>query len=399
MSTVNQTNSNDGRGRETLSTHGLERWLRSHARNALSRSLTAAGRRIRRLRPDLPLHVGFLLSHPYQRSYIESLLAIAEGLPVLNCSRIISGSAQSLSLPFRQKASNYDYILHSHPFQTEPFYQQDIRHILVLHGPHAGFFDELGSYSFGRGRLLTREGRRIYDRLWVTSAWDRELAENEVPEYIGRADVIGCQRRDRIFSLEAARPSTRESIGLATHEKLVLIASTHSGKTLLGEHFDLLTGLISTEIPNTKYHVIIHPFASKNHPGKLEKILSICAESRGRVQMANQSQLEESLVAADLMISDHGSLSLYYAALNRPLAFVPLKSNLLPESPLRTVYQDSRHVSDAHEAEALVRSLHAGADDSGLPEQVLRRLRLEAGRFPELSEKALSSLVAERIRS
>jgi hypothetical protein len=59
-----------------------------------------------------------------------------------------------------------------------------------------------------------------------------------------------------------------------------------------------------------------------------------------RLQVADHLRLEEHLVAADLMISDHAAVSPYCAALDKQLAYVALDSNLLPNSSLMTIHRE-----------------------------------------------------------
>ena len=101
-------------------------------------------------------------------------------------------------------------------------------------------------------------------------------------------------------------------------------------------------------------------------------------------------------MAADLMISDHGSLSLYYAALDKPLAYVDLDSNLLPHSPLMTIHRSSFQLRDPWDAWPLIRSLHDGCLQSRINPQHVQRLRGGAGRYDELARKAILALASHR---
>jgi len=182
---------------------------------------------------------------------------------------------------------------------------------------------------------------------------------------------------------------------LEAHERCVVIATTHSGRCLIANHFHDLVTLLETEIPGIRYQVVVHPYAASKYPDQYTHLTRLCERHGPRVQIADQRRLDELLVAADLMISDHGSLSMYYALLRRPLAYVSLDDRLRPDFPLMSILKSSFRLRHLREAFDLIHALAEGRLQSQMNPGVLDRLDRFGGPFEEQARKVLESLVLD----
>ncbi|MFB8143012.1 hypothetical protein [Streptomyces parvus] len=151
----------------------------------------------------------------------------------------------------------------------------------------------------------------------------------------------------------AARPYRdrfRRALGVGRGQRLVLLNSTWSPQSLLGDGDkggdgdgsgdDVLPALLprlTSELPADEYRVaaVLHPNIWHGHgPGQIRAWLDRARRS-GLVLIDPLEDWRQALVAADLVIGDHGSVTYYAAALGTPvlLGAAPL-DGLDPDAPI-----------------------------------------------------------------
>jgi hypothetical protein len=136
------------------------------------------------------------------------------------------------------------------------------------------------------------------------------------PPAADRARVVGDPAFDRMLANSGRRDRYRSTLGADAGRRLVVLSSTWNRRTLLGAQRDLVRRLLA-ELPVDEYRVLLvaHPNIWAREGGarlglwfadELEAGLGIVPPSEG---------WRTALIASDLVVGDHGSVTFYAAAL------------------------------------------------------------------------------------
>jgi CDP-glycerol glycerophosphotransferase (TagB/SpsB family) len=138
------------------------------------------------------------------------------------------------------------------------------------------------------------------------------------PAASGHVAVVGDLTLDRLRSSVTNRSHYRQKFGLEDQHKLVVLTTTWGPQSLLSTWSDLPEQLLGV-LPLDEYRValVLHPNIPAHH-SKWQLRGWYGNRCMLLLQPPDESWLA-ALVAADLVIADHGSLALYSAALDRPL--------------------------------------------------------------------------------
>ncbi|MGA8115903.1 MAG: hypothetical protein WCA46_19775 [Actinocatenispora sp.] len=192
----------------------------------------------------------------------------------------------------------------------------------VLLVPHGLGFQKY--YPGGRvvagmdpARLL-HNGRPVPAAIALSHPQQRDLLESSCPQAASRAVIVGDPSLDRLLASRHRRHVYRTD--LHTRQRfLVLIASTWGPDSLLGR-LPRLPDRVATALPVDEYRVavVLHPGVWAAHgPWQVRAWLG---RARGHgVHLVPPQGWEGALTAADVVVSDHGSVALYAAALGKPL--------------------------------------------------------------------------------
>ncbi|MFE6609855.1 hypothetical protein [Amycolatopsis sp. NPDC057786] len=130
------------------------------------------------------------------------------------------------------------------------------------------------------------------------------------------------------------RETYRQAFGLEKHQRLVVVSSTWGASSLLGANTSLVLKL-AHELAHDSYRlaVALHPNIVRGHsPWQTKMWLDDCARA-GVLILEDEDLWRPALVAADLTIGDHGSVTFYSACLDTPI--------ILGSAPEETVHPDS----------------------------------------------------------
>ncbi|MBA0051690.1 translation initiation factor 2 [Streptomyces sp. AJS327] len=155
----------------------------------------------------------------------------------------------------------------------------------------------------------------------------------------GRARVVGDPTLERVLASRPLRDRYRAALGTGPRTLLVL-ASTWGPESLLSQRPGLPVEL-ATRLPHDEYQValVVHPNEHSRLGGyELNERLAPALEA-GLVLAAPHEEWASLLVAADALVTDHGSTALYYcAAGDRPIVSAPHGgTELIPGSPMHTL--------------------------------------------------------------
>ncbi|WP_153029552.1 hypothetical protein [Amycolatopsis sp. YIM 10] len=154
------------------------------------------------------------------------------------------------------------------------------------------------------------------------------------PAAVPTAVVVGDPCFDRIIAGLEHRHRYR-SLLRSDGRTVVMVASTWGSTSLLGTAPDLLRRLL-TELPADSYQVLaaLHPNIWHGHgPWQIRSWLADCVRS-GLVLLPEIDGWRTGLIAADVVLGDHGSVTGYSAAAGRPVILGAFAENdISPESP------------------------------------------------------------------
>jgi hypothetical protein len=192
--------------------------------------------------------------------------------------------------------------------------------VLLPHGAgyHRHSPTDPRSISGLRRDALLHRGRVVPHTVVV--AHERQLAalrgiDPRLPE---RALVAGDPCLDRIDASAFLRDRYRRAFD-ADGRTMVLLSSTWGRNSLFGTHPDLAERL-RNELPADEYRLVLtlHPNVWERHGPLQVRAWLRPATTSGAILIEPDEEWRTALVSADLVISDHGSLTGYAAASGKP---------------------------------------------------------------------------------
>ncbi|NGO68878.1 hypothetical protein G5C65_11030 [Streptomyces sp. SB3404] len=258
---------------------------------------------------------------------------------------------------------------------------------------------------------LLHEGRPVADATVLSHPEQLDRLRAVCPQAAPTAVLAGDPCFDRLLAAGPERDRFRRALGVAPGQRLVLLTSTWNPHSLFGDAGDdtlpALLPRLATELPADEYRVaaVLHPNIWHGHgPGQIHAWL---ARAR-RAGLALADPLQEwrqALLAADVVLGDHGSVTYYAAALGTPtlLAAAPL-DGLDPASPvaefvraaprLRPYEPLRRQLDRAVSCHDPARAARARERTSSAPGQAAALLRRTAYRLLGLEEPAAPARLA-----
>ncbi|MET8998107.1 hypothetical protein [Amycolatopsis sp. NPDC004169] len=219
-----------------------------------------------------------------------------------------------------------------------------------LHGPvvvvpHGAGYHRIVEWSTGSARYptglvksqLTKPSGEVIPSAICMSHEDQigQLAES-APDAVDRAVVIGDLVFDRIVASRTRREEFRDRFGVLPGQKLVAVTSTWGEYATMRTAKRLVRNLLG-QLPMDHYRVllIMHPnvWSADSQAAIMDQLRD--ARDSGLVIVPQRTPWEAGLIAADVVLGDHSSLSIYAAAIGcRFLLASDGSKELVPDSPL-----------------------------------------------------------------
>ncbi|MFE9617188.1 translation initiation factor 2 [Streptomyces sp. NPDC006384] len=220
------------------------------------------------------------------------------------------------------------------------------------------------------------------DQVARLAAVDRRAAD--------RAKVVGDPTLERVLASRPLRERYRAALGTGAR-RLVVLVSTWGPESLLRRHPDLPVRL-AARLPQDEYQLalVVHP---NEHSllGTYELAERLApALDAGMVLASPHEEWASLLIAADALVTDHGSAALYYcAAEDRPAVSVYQDGiELIPGSPMHALL---RRIPRLGSAESLEEDLRAYRPGTG--QEVARAAFAHQGRALSLLRTELYALL------
>lgn len=167
---------------------------------------------------------------------------------------------------------------------------------------------------------LIRGGMLVPSALALGHDRELQLLEEGCPQALPVAQVVGDPCYDRLIAGGGMRESYRSALGLGPGQRLVVVTSTWRPNSLLGSATPLLERLVR-ELPEPDYRVVLltHPNIWAAHGEYQLRAWLAPYAARGLVVAGPEADWQPLLLAADWIIGDHGSVTLYGAATGVPV--------------------------------------------------------------------------------
>lgn len=221
------------------------------------------------------------------------------------------------------------------------------------------------TYGLAREGLV-RDGQLVAARLALAHTEERVRLDRVCPEAWGSARVVGDAAADRVLASLQRRDWCRRQLGIDPDEKLVVAASTWGPSSLLGAEREVLSRLVGeTRGSRCRVALLMHPNVRAAHgTWQVTSWLSSCVEA-GLMVVPVSAEWASVLAAADAVVGDHGSTTLYATLLDRP---VVMTSNgggdIDPASPMGEALCRLPQVrEDTSTYDQLLRELSTGERD------------------------------------
>ncbi|MFF4159518.1 hypothetical protein [Streptomyces sp. NPDC001678] len=167
---------------------------------------------------------------------------------------------------------------------------------------------------------LTHDGKLIPSAIVLSHDEQRDRLRRGCPEAVPISVVAGDPCMDDLRAGLPFRSEYRAALGLTPGRKLLVLTSTWGPRSLLGANMDLVRRALA-ELPHDEYRVLaaVHPNVWYGHGGwQLRAWLAPYLRAGLLLPAPETDTWKAALVAADAFIGDHGSLTLYAAALGVP---------------------------------------------------------------------------------
>lgn len=167
---------------------------------------------------------------------------------------------------------------------------------------------------------LVRDGRVVPAAIALSHQEQLGRLARYCPEAVTVATVTGDPSFDRLVAHLPRRNRYRRALGVPDGLRLVLVSSTWGEHSLYGSNGDVLSHLLA-ELPLDEYRValVTHPNIPLHH-GELQLRLWLARErGAGLTVIPPERGWQAALIASDVVVGDHGSVTFYGAALGRPV--------------------------------------------------------------------------------
>jgi hypothetical protein len=167
---------------------------------------------------------------------------------------------------------------------------------------------------------LKHDGRLVPAAIGFSHAEQFARLAEGCPDAAPRAFIAGDPCYDRIAASLPRRLHYRHAFHLATGQRLITVASTWREDSLFGAD-PLLVSRLLNELPYDQYRIalVLHPNVWASHSSFQVRAWLAEALRAGLILLPPEEGWRAAIIAADWVVSDHGSVSIYAAAAGRPV--------------------------------------------------------------------------------
>lgn len=201
----------------------------------------------------------------------------------------------------------------------------------ILRIPHGAVGKHIDGELYAFGSRCYDKNRNIpYKRIFVYSENERRMAIEMDPQFSDKVVVVGNLKSERLLEKSRSRDEIRHELGINQGETLVFMVSTYGPNCLLNTVGAALFSEARRLCGKFRFALSIHP---KEHAHRREvdsdwhETLSTL-KNDGFLVLECGEDWENYMVACDVILTDHTSLTSYGVALGKPYIYTPVPENV-----------------------------------------------------------------------
>jgi hypothetical protein len=252
---------------------------------------------------------------------------------------------------------------------------------LVVRRTADGAVAARGAYGLDQQNLV-KGGRVVPAAIVLSHRADLAVLGRQCPEALSVAEVAGDPCYDQILVSGQRRSDYRGALGVPPGARLVTTSSTWGTTSLFGQLADLHDRLLA-ELPADRYRIaaLMHTNVWYGHGPRQVRAWLGDAMRRGLALVPPQAEWLGAVLAADAVIGDAGSSTVYAAAAGVPVVLGTFPgADVVPGSAAEVLAQGARRLSLDQPIVGQLSAVLAGRD-AELSRAVAARLSSEPGRF------------------
>lgn len=232
---------------------------------------------------------------------------------------------------------------------------------------------------------ITRNGQVVPTRIVLSHPEQLELLAEVGPEAVEVAVVAGDPTVDLMVSSRSRRGSYRDALAVAADEELVVISSTWGPNSLFGQHCSSLDEMVGDLVASgRKVAFLLHPNVWIAHGRRKVLALLRPAMARGMIVLPPENDWRSTMVAADLVVGDHGSATLYGAHLRIPVVVTTAgRPDVVASGPVADLLDAAPHLDRAQSLAHQLRAARRGFEP-GRYDWITGRISGAPGKFHEI---------------
>jgi len=165
---------------------------------------------------------------------------------------------------------------------------------------------------------FTHYGRLLPAAVAVSHPAVLALLERQCPQAVPVAALTGDLCLDRLVASRRHSVAYRQALGVEDRRTLVAISSTWGPDSLLGRSADGLLDVIAGLPDEYAVSMAIHPAAWHGH-GSRQVLAWLGRQRRAGLRLVDPASWRGLVAAADIVVGDHGSATIYAAAAGVPV--------------------------------------------------------------------------------
>ncbi|MFE7339509.1 hypothetical protein [Streptomyces griseus] len=188
-------------------------------------------------------------------------------------------------------------------------------------------------------------------RAWlaISHPQQEEQLLSSHPKAAGRTLLVGDPCFDELLVSADRADTFRRALGVPDRHRLVVLSSTWGRTSLIGQDPGLAARLLAA-LPYDEFRVaaIVHPNVWAGHGSWQVRNVLKPALDAGLMLIPQIHAWRSALVAADVVVGDHGSVTLYGAALGKPVLLGAFGSEAVPGTAAAALGRTAPRL-DAHD--------------------------------------------------
>jgi len=203
----------------------------------------------------------------------------------------------------------------------------------IQHGITGGkHIEGEGLFTFGRNVYRNnRTGKIRFSRIFVSSEKIKNDAIKLDVQFKNIVRVVGFYRNDLMIEKNKSRDQIRNQFGFNKDDVVVFVLSTWGPYCLFNMIGDVLLSEARQCMDSFKFIINVHPMEHRTKP-KGERVWGKylrTQQKHGFIVHEPNHDWTDSMIACDILISDHTSLSLHGISLNKPVILSPFPIEII----------------------------------------------------------------------